>query len=40
VGLLRSFIRDLRQKLGDDAKNPRHILTEQQVGYRMPKPRP
>ena len=40
VGLLRSFIRDLRQKLGDDAKNPRHILTEQQVGYRMPKPQP
>lgn len=38
VGLLRSFIRDLRQKLGDDAKNPRHILTEPQVGYRMPKP--
>jgi PAS domain S-box-containing protein len=35
--LVRSFIRNLRRKLGDDARNPRFILTERQVGYRMPK---
>jgi PAS domain S-box-containing protein len=33
--LVRSFIRNLRRKLGDDARNPRYILTEPQVGYRM-----
>ncbi len=38
TGLLRSFIRDLRQKLGDDARDPRYISTEPRVGYRMPKP--
>lgn len=36
--LVRSFIRNLRRKLGDDAPHPRFILTERQVGYRMPKP--
>lgn len=36
--LVRSFIRNLRKKLGDDAKKPKYILTESQVGYRMPKP--
>jgi DNA-binding response OmpR family regulator/signal transduction histidine kinase len=36
--VVRSFIRNLRRKLGDDARNPRFILTERQVGYRMPKP--
>jgi PAS domain S-box-containing protein len=36
--LVRSFVRNLRRKLGDDAYNPRFILTERQVGYRMPKP--
>ena len=36
--LVRSFIRNLRRKLGDDARNPRYILTEPQVGYRMPRP--
>ncbi|NQW22450.1 MAG: response regulator [SAR202 cluster bacterium] len=36
--LVRSFIRNLRRKLGDDARNPRYIFTEPQVGYRMPKP--
>jgi PAS domain S-box-containing protein len=34
--LVRSFIRDLRRKLGDDARAPRFILTEPSVGYRMP----
>ena len=36
--LVRSFIRNLRRKLGDDAQHPRYIFTEPQVGYRMPKP--
>jgi len=36
--LVRSFIRNLRRKLGDDAQHPRFILTERQVGYRMPTP--
>ena len=36
--LVRSFVRNLRRKLREDARNPRFILTERQVGYRMPKP--
>jgi PAS domain S-box-containing protein len=36
--LIRSFIRNLRRKLGDDARHPRYIFTEPQVGYRVPKP--
>jgi len=36
--LVRSFIRNLRRKLGDDARNPRFVFTEPQVGYRMPRP--
>jgi len=36
--LVRSFVSSLRRKLGDDARDPRFILTERQVGYRMPKP--
>jgi two-component system KDP operon response regulator KdpE len=36
--LVRSFIRNLRRKLNDDARSPRFIFTEPQVGYRMPKP--
>jgi PAS domain S-box-containing protein len=35
--LLRSSIRHLRRKLGDDARHPKYIMTEPQVGYRMPK---
>ena len=35
--LVRSFIRNLRRKLNDDAKQPRYILTERQIGYRMVK---
>jgi len=38
IELVRSFVRNLRRKLGDDARDPRFILTERQVGYRMPKP--
>ena len=33
--LVRSFIRNLRRKLEDDAKQPRYIVTERQIGYRM-----
>ncbi|MBI2917369.1 MAG: response regulator [Chloroflexi bacterium] len=36
--LLRSMMRNLRRSLGDDARQPRYILTEPQVGYRMPRP--
>lgn len=32
---LRVYIRQLRQKLGDDASNPRFLFTEPGVGYRM-----
>ncbi|MYE54738.1 MAG: response regulator, partial [Chloroflexi bacterium] len=35
VSLLRAFVRNLRKKLGDDAKVPSYILTEPRVGYRM-----
>ena len=31
---LRVFVRQLRRKLGDDASNPRLILTEPGIGYR------
>ena len=33
--LVRDMVRRLRGKLGDDADNPRHIITEPRVGYRM-----
>ena len=36
---LRAFVRKLRSKLGDDAKNPRYIFTHAGMGYRMPDPR-
>ena len=36
--VLRAFVKALRRKLGDDAKNPVYILTEHRVGYRMAKP--
>ncbi|MFZ2100938.1 MAG: response regulator transcription factor [Oricola sp.] len=32
---LRVFIRQLRRKLGDDPANPRYIMNEPGVGYRM-----
>ena len=35
---VRSFVRQLRAKLGDDAARPAYILTERGVGYRMPRP--
>ena len=33
--VVRVFIKKLRQKLGDDARNPTYIFTESRVGYRM-----
>ncbi|MYA06270.1 MAG: response regulator transcription factor [Caldilineaceae bacterium SB0664_bin_22] len=34
---MRTVIKKLRHKLGDDAANPIYIFTEPRVGYRMPK---
>ena len=34
---MRTVIRRLRRKLGDDGKDPTYIFTELRVGYRMPK---
>ena len=36
--LVRTFVKKLRRKLGDDAAKPRYILTERGVGYRMAEP--
>ena len=33
--LLRNVVKKLRRKLGDDAADPRYIVTEPRVGYRM-----
>jgi two-component system KDP operon response regulator KdpE len=38
VEYLRSFVRQLRKKLGDDAANPRYILTDAHIGYRFADP--
>ena len=38
VRSVRSFVKRLRRKLGDDPNSPTYILTERGVGYRMPKP--
>ena len=35
---LRTFIRRLRRKLGDNARSPTYIFTEQKVGYWMASP--
>ena len=35
---LRSFVKKLRDKPGDDAKNPRYIFTHAGMGYRLPDP--
>ena len=37
-GRVRTFVKQLRRKLGDDPARPRYILNERGVGYRMPKP--
>ena len=33
--LLRSFVKSLRHKLGDDARRPSYVFTESGVGYRL-----
>jgi two-component system KDP operon response regulator KdpE len=38
--LVRSMVRRLRSKLGDNAQDPRYIFTVAQVGYRMASPQP
>ena len=37
--LLRAFVKSLRNKLGDNARNPSYIFTEPRVGYRMASPK-
>jgi two-component system KDP operon response regulator KdpE len=32
---LRTFVRQLRKKLGDDAASPKYLATDAQVGYRF-----
>ena len=34
---LRTMVGKLRRKLGEDSDNPRYILTEPRVGFRMPR---
>ena len=36
--LVRAFVKQLRQKLGDDAETPAYIVTVRGVGYRMKRP--
>ena len=36
--LVRSFVKKLRRKLGDDAASPAYIVNERGVGYRMARP--
>jgi two-component system KDP operon response regulator KdpE len=35
---LRTFVRQLRRKLGDDAAAPRYLITDTQIGYRFRAP--
>ena len=35
---VRSFVRKLRRRLGEDPKRPAFILNERGLGYRMPRP--
>ena len=35
---VRSCVRNLRRKLGDDPEEPRYIFNVRGVGYRMPQP--
>ena len=37
-GRMRTYVKKLRQKLGDDPSRPIYILTERGVGYRMDAP--
>ncbi len=35
VEYLRTFMRQLRKKLGDDAANPKYLVTDSHIGYRF-----
>jgi len=39
-GPVRTVVKNLRHKLGDNARKPTYILTLPRVGYRMPRPDP
>ena len=39
-GAVRTVVKQLRRKLGDDAAAPSYIINEPRYGYRMPKPEP
>ena len=36
--IVRTYVKELRHKLGDDAARPTYIFTEPGVGYRMARP--
>ncbi len=36
--IVRVYVKEIRKKLGDDARNPTYIFTLSRVGYRMAKP--
>ena len=36
-GAVRTVVKNLRRKLGDDSDKPKYIHTETRVGYRMPR---
>ena len=36
--IVHTFVKQLRGKLGDDARCPKYIFTEPRVGYSMPRP--
>ena len=36
--LVRTYIKKLRRKLGDDPKHPRYIVNQRGIGYRMARP--
>ena len=36
--IARVYVKRLRDKLGDDPRNPTYVFTEPRVGYRMPSP--
>jgi two-component system KDP operon response regulator KdpE len=38
VEYLRTFVRQLRKKLGDNAANPRYLRTDSHIGYRFADP--
>ena len=36
--VVRTYVRRLRDRPGDDAVNPTYIFTQFRIGYRMPAP--